>query len=77
MKKILAILLIGIIGLSACTQVEPVDLRVLTPAGAPATALIPLMKEGSTDDVKVVDGTDVLSAELVNEIGRASCRERV
>lgn len=66
MKKILAIFLIGIIGLSACTQVEPVDLRVLTPAGAPATALIPLMKEGSRDDVKVVDGTDVLSAELVN-----------
>lgn len=65
MKKILSAVMVLLLLLNGCTKVKLTDLKVLTPAGAPAIALIPLMIENSEDEVVVVDGTDVISAELV------------
>jgi NitT/TauT family transport system substrate-binding protein len=52
--------------LVACTA-KPLEwnsLSILSPKGAPAVALIPLIENG-TDTIELVDGADLLSAELV------------
>jgi NitT/TauT family transport system substrate-binding protein len=65
MKKLLTLLIALGMLLNGCVKVKPVELTILTPAGAPATALIPLMGVGSPDKVTVVDGSDALGAALV------------
>jgi NitT/TauT family transport system substrate-binding protein len=66
MKSIL--LLILAISLSACRPSPPseseVKLTLISPRGAPAFALIPLLNQG-LDAIEFVDGADVLSAELL------------
>lgn len=64
MRKLL--ILIASLLLVACTA-QPLEwnsLSILSPKGAPAIALIPLMENG-TDTIELVDGADLLSAELV------------
>ncbi len=59
-------LLLFIFGLIAC-QAKPLewsDLTILSPKGAPALSLIPIIQEGK-DSIEFVDGTDILSAELI------------
>ena len=65
MKRIIFIVL-SLFVLVAC-QAKPLEwenLKVLSPKGAPALSLIPLLDEGK-DQVEFVDGTDVISAELI------------
>jgi len=64
MKKIIIILSVFL--LIAC-QAKPLEwesLSILSPKGAPAIALVPLLQENK-DSIEFVDGTDILSAELV------------
>ena len=65
MKKIVALVLILSI-LMGCTEkaLELESLSVLSPKGAPALSLIPLVNEG-IDSIEFVDGADLLSAELI------------
>ncbi len=67
MKRILSlVLLVGLL-LSGCTSTQPLEwnsLSILSPKGAPAVALIPLV-ESDVDAIDFVDGADLLSAELV------------
>ncbi|MGB7594735.1 MAG: hypothetical protein WBL80_04165 [Erysipelotrichaceae bacterium] len=65
MKKLIAILLVGILSLSACTKVKPVELNILTPTGAPAATLIPLMLDETKDQITIVDGAEAIGAALV------------
>jgi len=59
-------LLIILLVLTACSP-KPTytGISVMAPKGAPAIALIPLIK-GDLDQVELIDGTDLLSAELIN-----------
>lgn len=64
MKKI--VIIISVFLLIAC-QAKPLEwesLTILSPKGAPAIALVPLLQENK-DSIEFVDGTDILSAELV------------
>lgn len=64
MKKI--VIIISVFLLIAC-QAKPLEwesLTILSPKGAPAISLVPLLQENK-DSIEFVDGTDVLSAELV------------
>lgn len=64
MKKIF--ILISLFLLVAC-QAKPLEwesLTILSPKGAPAISLVPLLQENK-DSIEFVDGTDILSAELV------------
>ena len=65
MKRIIAVLLVGILILSACTKAKPVELTILTPTGAPAVSLIPLMLDATKDQITIVDGADAVGAALV------------
>jgi len=65
MKKLVAILLVGILSLSACTKVKLVELNILTPTGAPAATLIPLMLDETKDQITIVDGAEAIGAALV------------
>lgn len=65
MKKIIAVLLIGLLVMSGCTKAKQVELSILSPAGAPATTLIPLMLDETLNDITIVDGTDAIGAALV------------
>jgi NitT/TauT family transport system substrate-binding protein len=65
MKKILGLFLSALL-LSACVS-KPLDLTslsIMSPKGAPALSLIPLLKE-DVDSIELVDGADLLSAELI------------
>lgn len=64
MKKLISLVLI--LTLSACIN-KPLEwsgLTILSPKGAPAVALVPLVEKG-VDQIDFVDGADLLSAELV------------
>lgn len=64
MKRLLILLLS--LTLVAC-QTKPLEwesLTILSPKGAPAIALVPLIQE-NLDSIEFVDGTDILSAELI------------
>jgi len=65
MRKLVAILLVGILSLSACTKVKQVELNILTPTGAPAATLIPLMLDETKDQITIVDGAEAIGAALV------------
>ena len=64
MKKILSILLIGLLVACTAKPLEWENLTILSPKGAPALSLVPLIQENK-DSIEFVDGTDVLSAELI------------
>lgn len=65
MKRLIAILLVGFLFLSACTKVKPLELTILTPAGAPAISLVPLMLDTTKDQITIVDGAEAVGAALV------------
>jgi NitT/TauT family transport system substrate-binding protein len=64
MKKIFSILLISVLVACTAKPLEWENLTILSPKGAPAIALVPLIQENK-DSIEFVDGTDVLSAELI------------
>lgn len=64
MKKIFSILLISLLVACTAKPLEWENLTILSPKGAPAIALVPLIQENK-DSIEFVDGTDVLSAELI------------
>jgi len=64
MKKILSILLISLLVACTAKPLEWENLTILSPKGAPALSLVPLIQENK-DSIEFVDGTDVLSAELI------------
>ncbi len=69
MKKILSLVLFVGLFLSGCSaqsakELEWNSLSILSPKGAPAVALTPLVENG-VDKIDFVDGADLLSAELV------------
>jgi NitT/TauT family transport system substrate-binding protein len=65
MKLVITLL---ILILSACQTTQPVvtptSFNVMSPKGAPALALVPLLLDAQ-DKIEFVDGTDVISAEFV------------
>ncbi|KAF0227484.1 MAG: hypothetical protein FD133_984 [Erysipelotrichaceae bacterium] len=63
MKKFL-ILIVLILSLTACVPAKKVPFTWLAPKGAPSVALIPILK-ADFDQVESVDGTDILSAALI------------
>ena len=63
MKKFL-ILMVLILSLTACFPAKKVPFTWLAPKGAPSVALIPILK-ADFDQVESVDGTDILSAALI------------
>jgi len=64
MKKIFSILLISLLVECTAKPLEWENLTILSPKGAPALSLVPLIQENK-DSIEFVDGTDVLSAELI------------
>lgn len=64
MKKIFSILLISLLVACTAKPLEWENLTILSPKGAPALSLVPLIQENK-DSIEFVDGTDVLSAELI------------
>jgi len=64
MKKIFAIILIGLLVACTAKPLEWENLTILSPKGAPALSLVPIIQENK-DSIEFVDGTDVLSAELI------------
>jgi NitT/TauT family transport system substrate-binding protein len=64
MKKILSILVVGLLVACSAKPLEWESLSILSPKGAPAISLVPLIQENK-DSIEFVDGTDVLSAELI------------
>ena len=64
MKKIIFLILISL--LVGCSEqpVEWENLSILSPKGAPALSLVPLIQENK-DSIEFVDGVDILSAELI------------
>lgn len=64
MRKILAFVLALILTGCASKPLEWEGLSILSPKGAPAVALVPLVQKG-VDQIEFVDGADLLSAELV------------
>jgi len=69
MKKLLVLLIaLFLVGCSAQTPVtdDVKALSILAPKGAPALTLITYANEYGSDNLTLVDGTDVISAALVN-----------
>ncbi len=64
MKKILSILVISLLVACSAKPLEWESLSILSPKGAPAISLVPLIQENK-DSIEFVDGTDILSAELI------------
>lgn len=64
MKKILTLVLALLLTACASKPLEWSGLSILSPKGAPAVALVPLVQKG-VDQIDFVDGADLLSAELV------------
>lgn len=64
MKRILSILVVGLLVACSAKPLEWESLSILSPKGAPAISLVPLIQENK-DSIEFVDGTDVLSAELI------------
>ena len=64
MKKLLLILILAL-GLTACAPAKQYTFTWLGPKGAPAVSLIPVLKSTLEDSIELVDGTDVISAALI------------
>lgn len=64
MKKIIFLILISLLVGCSAQPVEWENLSILSPKGAPALSLVPLIQENK-DSIEFVDGTDILSAELI------------
>jgi len=63
MKKLLIVLVIAL-SLTACAPAKKYTFTWLSPKGAPSVSLIQIMKD-AVDTVELVDGTDVLSAAMI------------
>ena len=63
MKKLLIILILAL-SMTACTPAKKYTFTWLSPKGAPSVSLIPIIK-AAVDGVELVDGTDVISAALI------------
>lgn len=64
MKRVLIVVLSLILVACQAKPLEWESLTILSPKGAPAIALVPLIQE-NLDSIEFVDGTDILSAELI------------
>lgn len=64
MKKIIFLILISLLVGCSAQPVEWENLSILSPKGAPALSLVPLIQENK-DSIEFVDGADILSAELI------------
>jgi NitT/TauT family transport system substrate-binding protein len=64
MKKLFVIVSVFILVACQAKPLEWESLTILSPKGAPAISLVPLLQENK-DSIEFVDGTDILSAELV------------
>lgn len=64
MKKIIIILSVFLFVACQAKPLEWESLTIVSPKGAPAISLVPLLQENK-DSIEFVDGTDILSAELV------------
>ena len=64
MKKIIFLILISLLVGCSAQPVEWENLSILSPKGAPALSLVPLIQENK-DSIEFVDGVDILSAELI------------
>ncbi len=64
MKKIIFLILISLLVGCSAQPVEWENLSILSPKGAPALSLVPLIQENK-DSIEFVDGSDILSAELI------------
>lgn len=64
MKKVLSLFVIGLLVACSAKPLEWENLSILSPKGAPALSLVPIIQENK-DSIEFVDGTDVLSAELI------------
>jgi len=64
MKRLITILLSLILVACQAKPLEWESLTIVSPKGAPAIALVPLLQE-NLDSIEFVDGTDILSAELI------------
>jgi NitT/TauT family transport system substrate-binding protein len=64
MKRILIILFSLVLVACQAKPLEWESLSILSPKGAPAISLVPLIQE-NLDSIEFVDGTDILSAELI------------
>lgn len=64
MKKILSIIVLSLLVACTAKPLEWESLSILSPKGAPAISLVPLIQENK-DSIEFVDGTDVLSSELI------------
>ena len=64
MKKIVILVLISLLVGCSTNPVNWENLSILSPKGAPALSLVPLIQENK-DSIEFVDGSDILSAELI------------
>jgi NitT/TauT family transport system substrate-binding protein len=62
-KKLLLVLILAL-SMTACTPAKKYTFTWLSPKGAPSVSLIPIIKD-AVDGVELVDGTDVISAALI------------
>lgn len=64
MKRIIVLLFISLCVACSAKPFEWESLSILSPKGAPALSLVPLIQENK-DSIEFVDGADILSAELI------------
>lgn len=64
MKRIIVLLFISLLVACSAKPFEWESLSILSPKGAPALSLVPLIQENK-DSIEFVDGADILSAELI------------
>lgn len=64
MKRIIVLLFISLLVACSAKPLEWESLSILSPKGAPALSLVPLIQENK-DSIEFVDGADILSAELI------------
>lgn len=64
MKRVLIVVLSLILVACQAKPLEWESLTIVSPKGAPAIALVPLIQE-NLDSIEFVDGTDIISAELI------------
>lgn len=66
--KFIKLLIVSLLILTGCSSQKKEDLKVLVPSGAPALSLISEYENISEKgEVKIVEGSDLLSAELVKK----------
>lgn len=71
MKKLMTLLLAMSFMLAGCSSAKKAEeMKVLTPNGAPALAIVGVYEEVSKNgEVKIVEGSDLLTSEFVKEDG--------